>query len=431
MTEQQEKYNNYVLDDMENNRGRLVNCCAEMKYMLDNPSVSKIFEKHYLNDIIAHATTHSEFYKEYVGVKSLKDFPIINKTIIKENWDKIVVNEYVDMPDNCMKYTSGSTGTPLKVLLDRYKHCRWIAGNKVFRDNVGVKSHERNVYIGATDKNNDIPKDRQERDNVYYLYWKDFDESAMKELMTYLCDNKIRTFTCNGSTLDAMARAIQSFGGKYDTYGGESIIAIFSVAEALKETTRKVLSEYFSCPVYVLFANEENGVLAVEDGRGNGCLANTADFYFEVLSMDSDEPAKDGEIGRLVITDYFNKAFPIIRYENGDLVIKKTMEDGRLYFTEILGRKNDMLYTTDKKMVHYFDSICFLEEYMDIKQFQLIQEDYYNFRWILNTKNHEYEDIIVSRCKKLFGEDSNWTFEYVDEIPKLKSGKLRVTVCNI
>ncbi len=195
--------------------------------------------------------------------------------------------------------------------------------------------------------------------------------------------------------------------------------------------TRKVVSEYFNCPVYVLYANEENGVLAVEDGTGNGCRANTADFYLEVLSMEDDTPAKDGEIGRLVITDYFNKAFPLIRYENGDLVSKKTMEDGKVYITEIAGRKTDTLYTTDGRMVHYFDSISFLEPYMDIKQFQLIQWDYHNFTWILNTQNHGYEEMIVRECKELFGKDSNWKFEYVDEIPKLRSGKSRMTVCNI
>ena len=39
--------------------------------------------------------------------------------------------------------------------------------------------------------------------------------------------------------------------------------------------------------------------------------------------------------------------------------------------------------------------------------------------------------MIVRECKELFGEDSNWNFKYVNEIPKLKSGKTRMTVCEI
>ena len=147
--------------------------------------------------------------------------------------------------------------------------------------------------------------------------------------------------------------------------------------------------------------------------------------------MHSDEPAKEGELGRLVITDLFNKAFPVIRYENGDLVSWKRSEDGKLYFDDIAGRKIDVLYTTDGRMVHYFYGISFLEQYMDIKQFQLIQYDYHHFKWVLNTKNHSYEDMIVKNSKEVFGEDSEWQFEYVDDLPKLRSGKVKMTVCLI
>lgn len=50
---------------------------------------------------------------------------------------------------------------------------------------------------------------------------------------------------------------------------------------------------------------------------------------------------------------------------------------------------------------------------------------------IYETIIHSYEEMIVKECKKLFGDDSNWKFEYVNEIPKLRSGKSRMTVCKI
>lgn len=84
---------------------------------------------------------------------------------------------------------------------------------------------------------------------------------------------------------------------------GRQFIAMFSVSEPLKQSTRKIVTEYFNCPIYVFYANEENGVLGVEDGCELGCRANNVDYTLEVLKMDSDEPTADGEIGRLVITD--------------------------------------------------------------------------------------------------------------------------------
>ncbi len=428
MKERDEKYEMFVKEDMENNRGRIVNCCSEISYLLAHPEANAIASQHYLNDILTYAAVFSDYYKQYRNFKSITEFPIVNKEILKTHWDEIAVKQYENCADNCVKYTSGSTGTPFKMVMDRYKHCRWIAGNKVFRENVGVCSHEKTIYISGTVADKKIPMERQEKDNVFYLDCKYLDGEALNELISRLAETGVKTLTAMASVLDKLAAHIK--GGKAPRWSGD-FIAVFSVSETLKMNTRRVVSEYFNCPVYVLYANEENGVLGVEDGTDNGCRANTADFYLEVLSMEDDTPAKDGEIGRLVITDYFNKAFPVIRYENGDLVSKKTMVDGRVYITEIAGRKTDTLYTTDGRMVHYFDSISFLEPYMDIKQFQLIQWDYHNFTWILNTQNRGYEEMIVRECKELFGRDSNWKFEYVDEIPKLRSGKSRMTVCNI
>ena len=171
--------------------------------------------------------------------------------------------------------------------------------------------------------------------------------------------------------------------------------------------------------------------MAQEDGTEYGHRVNTGSYYFEVLKMDSDEPAEDGELGRLVITDYFNRAFPIIRYENGDLVAKKTLADGRVYFTKIGGRQTDALYMKDGSIANVFNVMSFVEPFTDIKQFQIIQDDYQKFTWVLNTTNHSYEEFIIKESKALFGDDCEIKFEYVDEIPKLQSGKRRMTICKI
>lgn len=428
MTEQEQKYNAFVALDEENNLGRIVNGCDELRFLLANPTANKFFAKHYENEILTYATRFSSFYKQFEGFKSLQDFPIVTKADLKGHWDEIAVPQLAQEEGICTKYTSGSTGTPFKMVLDKYKHARWIAGNKVFREIVGVKSHEKTVFVSETIKDKKIPQERMERDNVYYSFLPYLDEVSLTGFIKDLKEQKVRTMTALASIYDAIARWVLS--GKAPKWEGD-FIAVFSVSEPLKETTRKIISNYFNCPMYVFYANEENGVLGVEDGSGNGLRANNVDFTMEILKMDSNEPAEDGEIGRLVITDYFNKAFPMIRYENGDLLSVKHLEDGRLYINEIVGRLADTLYATDGRIVPYFDGISFMEEFMDIHQFQLIQDDYTHFKWLLNTDNHSYEDIIISNCKRLFGEESEWQIEYVSEIPKLRSGKFRMTVCNI
>ena len=121
----------------------------------------------------------------------------------------------------------------------------------------------------------------------------------------------------------------------------------------------------------------------------------------------------------------------MIRYEIGDLASIKKDQEGKLYINKLAGRQADMLYTTDGRPIFYFHCISLLEPYRDIRQFQLIQEDYHHFTWILNTDNHNYEEMIVRFSKEMFGTDSEWKFEYVTEIPKLRSGKTKMTVCKI
>ena len=226
----------------------------------------------------------------------------------------------------------------------------------------------------------------------------------------------------------AIANYIYENKAKYYDW---KLSSILSEAEALDERSREILSEYFRCPVYSRYGNEENGVLAQEDETGLGHRFNIASYYLEILKMDSDEPAEDGEIGRVVLIDLFNYAFPMIRYENGDLAVKHVTKEGKVYLSSVLGRKIDMLYTTDGRPVNWLAGVIFIKKYKDIKQFQVVQETEKEYRWILNTSNHCYDDIIIKESKEIFGDDANIQIEYVDEIPKLRSGKTQMTVCKL
>lgn len=53
--------------------------------------------------------------------------------------------------------------------------------------------------------------------------------------------------------------------------------------------------------------------------------------------MNSDEPAEPGELGRLVVTDYYNKTFPMVRYDTGDTGIMRMYQDEKGGCMEICG----------------------------------------------------------------------------------------------
>lgn len=428
MNEREEKYQIFKENDLQNNRGLIVNQLDEVRTMMDYPIFTKSFREGYLNSILSYAVENTEFYRKQKDFRSLQDFPLVNKEILKEHYDEIFVSAFQGRSDNKEKRTSGTTGTPFTIYWDHRKHCRMIADVKYFAEMGGAVSHERIVCLIVTEKGDRKPLELQERDNVYNVYCGYFDDASIEKILLEANSHKPKIIIGYGSMWKAIANYI--YEGKAAALSW-NVSSILSEAEALDGRSKEILAEYFNCPVYSRYGNEENGVLAQEDESGLGHRFNTASYYIEILKLDKDEPAEDGEIGRVVLTDLFNYAFPMIRYENGDLAVKNVIDDGKIYLSSVLGRQIDMLYTTDGRAVNWLAGVIFLKKYKDIKQFQIVQESETEYTWVLNTLNHSYEDIIIKESKEIFGDNAKIQIKYVDEIPRLQSGKTKMTVCKL
>src|SRR5690606_41195829 len=66
-----------------------------------------------LEDLIKHAKETVPFYMGLNEAHELSDFPIINKNLIRDNFDDFRSSKYLEEP-LVAKYTSGSTGTPFR-----------------------------------------------------------------------------------------------------------------------------------------------------------------------------------------------------------------------------------------------------------------------------------------------------------------------------
>ena len=47
-----------------------------------------------LQNILNHAVNTTEFYEKHKGYSSIKDFPVIKKSLIKEKYDQFISSEY-------------------------------------------------------------------------------------------------------------------------------------------------------------------------------------------------------------------------------------------------------------------------------------------------------------------------------------------------
>jgi len=205
------------------------------------------------------------------------------------------------------------------------------------------------------------------------------------------------------------------------------------MSETLDEYTKKAGEKHFSCPVLSRYSNIENGILAQQTTENQiDFLVNTASYLIEIFDLNTDKPLPNGKMGRIVVTDYFNYATPMIRYDTGDIGIleEKTIEGKlNLFLTKIEGRKLDQIFNTSGNLVSSYIVYKNMWKYTEIDQYQLIQkaEKEYTFK-ICSLEKFTRETELKNEFIRYLGADANFNVEYVNEIPLLNSGKRRKVV---
>jgi phenylacetate-CoA ligase len=107
-----------------------------------------------------------------------------------------------------------------------------------------------------------------------------------------------------------------------------SIKKIMCSAEPVSQAKRHKIERSFGAKLTDNFGMTEAGMMGSEDVPGAGFRIWT-DFYFiEVLDPKSLEPAKEGEVGTLVVTALqTNNVTPFLRWSSGDLVTYSEADD--------------------------------------------------------------------------------------------------------
>jgi len=91
----------------------------------------------------------------------------------------------------------------------------------------------------------------------------------------------------------------------------------------------------------------EVGPWGYADAEGRGLFVNESEFIAEFLSVESGEPAGEGELSELVLTCLGRSGSPVIRYRTGDLVRPSWNASGACNFVllegGVISRADDMM----------------------------------------------------------------------------------------
>lgn len=355
-------------------------------------------------------------------------FPVINKNIIRENTSQFLANS-VNEKNLKKVVTSGSTGTPFIVYHDKTKVKRNSCDTIYFGRLAGYEIGTRLNYLKIWTKVNRKSKFKAWLENVSAIdVTKLSDEKIFEFYISLQKNSSKKAFLGYSSALETICLALQRNELNYPIPG---IVSVISMSEALNDSSKSLLRKYFGVFPVSRYSNVENGIIAQQltDGSKN-FIVNWASYYLEILDLNSDDIVPLGQPGRIVVTDLFNRAMPMIRYDTGDIGVLDWSESGNMkLLTHVEGRKMDVVFDTSGQMVSSFTITNNMWLYPEIKQYQFIQLGEKEYLFKLNvddvfTKEHQ----LIDEFRKIFGLDATINVEFVVEIPLLNSGKRRKVV---
>jgi phenylacetate-CoA ligase len=395
-----------------------------------------------LKSLLIHCENNVPYYQEvfkninfqvnrdFKSVSDLEKIPILTKSDIRNNFEKLKASNAKSFsPITCG--TSGSTGQPLKFLIDFKhnvlcsalfeRHYRWagIDPNKttgVFRGALINQFGKESKSLFRVDKN-----------SVHFSTF-EMDEEACLSYWNVIQNKNISYLRGYPGSLFIFATMLKKAGIETS-----QIKSIHTSSEVLSPENRSFIEEFFSCKIFDWYGHGERTVGAGECQEHNGLHLSHELGYSEFIK--TPESQKLDRTFNLISTSLSNYSMPFLRYDTEDLVKlpNKDCTCGRpLLIEQIIGRNADIIEGPNGILVSASSFVHFWKYQLDplvsnIDYFQVLQHELDLFEIKIkgaNTENNE--QAIFSQLKSLLGDTIKINFNYIEEIPV--DQKWRVTI---
>lgn len=407
-----------------------------------NPKELRKIQFKRLKAVIKHAYNYVPHYRRAFSsvnikpgdIKSFEDFrklPLVSKQDIRRDYQNFITKG-IDVSRLPSHTTSGSTGTPLKIISDHYpspgstKYPFIECGVKLKDNFVTVWQRAESIRWGSR----------------YTRLWGEisetivplFTEEKLVSILRQIRPDVLLTFPSVLLTLS-----------KYDLSGVNPRL-IFTQGEMVTAYCRNVVKKKFNLDLFETYGSVEFGNMAFECTEHFALHIITDNVYIEVLDEEG-EPVSPGEQGEMVITGLNNYVMPFIRYRIGDLGIltDEKCPCGRSWplIKSIEGRSNDLVVLpSGRKISWLYLQRCFYDPEFQknpfcISQYQLVQEspDKIIFKVV---KGSNFDTDLLLRIKNniensfaLQGEKLEVIIEIVEGIPMERTGKRRLFISKV
>lgn len=387
-----------------------------------------------LQSIIRDANQNSPFYygrlPDIQHLEDMQHLSILTKSDLRQHMPSLVRNGYPDQ-QLWSGQTSGSTGTPLKILIPRESTRTRFAILDNYYALFDCHYGERRVRMGGSKvkpADSTTPPfwimnrpDNQLQLSPYHL----------TELSFPYYRDELNRF--QPAYLHGYAHALYNMAQFYIQHGGRNYQpkALFLDSEGVPPHYKPIIEQGFGAPALENYGLGEVGLVAVEYPDRQIRFLDLS-IWIEVVDADG-HVLPDGESGRLIVTDLSQSNVPMIRYDTGDIgsIISDDADSewSGTILKSIDGRSDDIIVTPKGRRVGRLSHVTKPGRGIVESQIAHVSPTEVVIRVV---PDHDFDETsmvdVVHTAEVLLGTDMHVTWITVEEIPRTAQHKFKHVV---
>lgn len=385
---------------------------------------------HYRKSFSAHGMAERDLLS--IVPDELYRLPLLEKNHIRESPEAFIPSKGGRKLH--AYHTSGTTGTPVAILMSTRMHQRWSAAYEVrCRGWAGVDHSMRRAMIGGrmvVPEGNSLPPFWRYNRAEKQLYFSAFHLSP-ENVKYYARElNRFRPDYLVGyaSSHYFLARLIEEEGLE-----APRVLAVLTSSEKLTSEMRATIERVYRTAVFDAYSGVEAHCLASECEHHR--LHVSPDVGIIEIVDENGSSVPPGETGEIVATGLLNFDQPLIRFRTGDLASYSTepCPCGRAMpvLKELVGRLEDTVIGKDGRELVRFHGIFI--NLPNIREGQVVQEslDTFTVRVVAPVGVTEKDEATIRR--RFFERLGPVTVAVVcvPEIERSPSGKFRAVISKV
>lgn len=400
---------------------------------------------HRLKEILQHAYEYVPFYRKQWSalglhpqdIKTPDDFqklPVLDKETVRQNLDSFVSGAFLRRHLH-VAHTSGTTGKQLTLWLSQEAYEREYSFRWHHYSWCGAEMGWRIAYFAGHPV---VPIERS-RPPFSRHNWAEnaliFSSYHLSEVNLPNYVKELRSF--QPDIIEGYPSSLYLVASYLNSHGIHDIRpkGVYTTSETLFDFQRDAIASGFGATVFNWYGNTERVGNITECPHGKLHVQH-AHAYTELIH-DSGKPATGGESEcSLVVTGLGNFAFPLIRYQTGDVAIPRvgecTCHRGGELLSCVVGRSEDYVVSPDGRYFGRLDHI--FKDTEHVREAQIIQDrpDHVTLR-IVPREGYGPKDgpLIVREARARLGNAFHIDLVLVDKIERGSNGKFRFIVSEL